>query len=221
MSAFPWRLIRDEDGGPLVETTVMIPFLIAFLLGAVDFMNAFQQWSAAAKAAEIGARIAAVSDPVASGLDSLAANAANNTTVTVGAAMLAFTVTCDGGAATCSCTGFCTGVGSYSAAAMNLIVYGRAGNETCVAATSEYFMGMCNALSSIEPKYVQVVYTQTGLGYAGRSYGPIPTITVSLNAGAEKLPFQFFFLPFANIDIPSMSTPITGESLGCDHVGTC
>ena len=32
-------------------------------------MNALYQWNAAAKAVEIGARIAAVSDPVASGLN--------------------------------------------------------------------------------------------------------------------------------------------------------
>ena len=184
-------------------------------------MNAFQQWSAAAKAVELGARIAAVSDPVDSGLDNLASQAATSGGATPGASMLAFTVTCDGGAAACACAGFCTGLGAYSAAAMDHLVYGRGGSGKCVAATSEYFMGMCNASSSIQPKYVSVIYTQTGLGYAGRSYGPVPTITVSLNKGAKKLPFKFFFLPFANINIPSMATTITAKSLGCDDVGTC
>ena len=60
------RLIRDEDGGPLVEVAIIFPILITFLFGGVDFMNALYQWNAAAKAVEIGARIAAVSDPVAS-----------------------------------------------------------------------------------------------------------------------------------------------------------
>jgi hypothetical protein len=128
--------------------------------------------------------------------------------------MPVFTVTCDGSAAACTCTsGSCTGMGAYSAAAMNLIVYGRGGKTTCGTATSEYFAGMCDIFGSILPKYVTVVYTQTGLGYAGRTPGPVPTITLSLNAGASKLPFKFFFLPYAQINLPPVTTTITGEVL--------
>ena len=53
-------------------------FLILFLFGGVDFMNALYQWNAAAKAVQIGARIAAVSDPIASGLTSIANNAVSS-----------------------------------------------------------------------------------------------------------------------------------------------
>jgi hypothetical protein len=223
--AFVKRLIRDEDGGPLVEAAVMIPILITFLLGAVDFMNAFQQWSAAAKAVEVGARIAAVSDPVATGISYNANNPndGSNTNIAVsavsssallGSAMPNFQVTCDGGTAKCTCTaGTCTGMGSYSSAAMSLIVYGRDGKGKCGDATSEYFAGMCDIFPPILPKYVTVTYTQTGLGFAGRGLGAVPTISVSLNAGAAKLPFTFFFLPYATINIPSMTTTITGEAL--------
>jgi hypothetical protein len=60
---------------------------------------------------------------------------------------------------------------------------------------------------------VQIVYAQTGLGYAGRNGGPVPTITVSI----QNLPFQFFFLSgllgFANINMPGLQTTITGEDL--------
>jgi hypothetical protein len=106
-------------------------------------------------------------------------------------------------------------MGSYSAAAMGLIVYGRGGKGTCTTPASEYFAGMCNIDPPIAPQYVTVVYAQTGLGYAGRSAGPVPTITVSLNAASSKtkLPFKFFFLPFAAIDIPQVTTTITGEAL--------
>ena len=212
MSAFLRRLVHDEDGGPLVEVTVMIPFLITFLFGGVDFMNALQQWSAAAKAVEVGARVAAVSDPVDSGLYNLASAAVTSGGYNTGVSMPAFTVTCDGGAGTCTCTGYCTGAGAYSAAAMSLIVYGRDGAGKCGDAATEYFAGMCDIFAPILPKYVQVVYTQTGLGYAGR-IPPVPTITVELNKGDSKLPFNFFFLPFAKINIPSMATTITGEAL--------
>jgi Flp pilus assembly protein TadG len=213
IGAFFNRAVADQAGNVLVETTVMIPILFTFLLGGVDFLNAFLQWSAAAKAVEVGARIAAVSDPVASGLNSIPTSALSST-VHLGDPMPAFTVTCDGGAMACTCTsGSCTGMGAYSAAAMNLIVYGRNGNSACGAATSEYFAGMCNMFWPILPEYVTVVYSQTGLGFAGRTAGPVPTITVSLNAGASKLPFQFYFLPFAQINIPTVATTITGEAL--------
>ena len=74
---------------------------------------------------------------------------------------------------------------------------------------------MCNLHPAIAPRYVTVVYKQTGLGYAGRSLGPVPTITVSLNAASSKtkLPFKFFFLPFAALNIPQVTTTITGEAL--------
>jgi len=215
MSSFIARLIRDEDGGPLVEVAIILPILITFLFGGVDFMNALYQWNAAAKAAEIGARIAAVSDPVASGLNSIPANVLSSS-VASGSPMPDFAVSCDGGAAACACvSGACDGMGSYSAAAMGLIVYGRAGKETCTPPASEYFAGMCNIDPPIAPQYVTVVYAQTGLGYAGRSVGPVPTITVSLNAASSKtkLPFKFFFLPFEAIDIPQVTTTITGEAL--------
>ena len=178
-------------------------------------MNALYQWNAAAKAAEIGARIAAVSDPVASGLNSIPDNVLSSS-VASGSPMPDFTVSCDGGAAACVCvSGACDGMGSYSAAAMGLIVYGRAGKETCTPPASEYFAGMCNIFPPIAPQYVTVVYAQTGLGYAGRRAGPVPTIAVSLNAASSKtkLPFKFFFLPFASIDIPQVTTTITGEAL--------
>ena len=60
-------LWRDERGGVLVETTVMLGILFIFILGSVDFLMAMYQWNAASKAVQVGARIAAVSTPVANG----------------------------------------------------------------------------------------------------------------------------------------------------------
>jgi len=84
---------------------------------------------------------------------------------------------------------FCTGVGStVIAAAMNTIVYGR-GNTACNNTSGYYNAGMCGFLPEITGANVKVVYSQTGLGYAGRTAGPVPTITVSI----ENVPFQFSF----------------------------
>src|SRR5258708_4269898 len=104
--------------------------------------------------------------------------------------------------------GTCIG-GMYSSAAMQRIVFGRGGATACGNAKA----GMCNFYSPITAANVTIVYTQTGLGYAGRPGGPVPTIMVSL----QNLPFQFFFLSglmgFANMNMPAMTTTITGEGL--------
>ena len=47
--------------------------ILLVIIGVVDLLFAFYQWNAATKAVAIGARIAAVSDPVAVGLDRLSA----------------------------------------------------------------------------------------------------------------------------------------------------
>jgi hypothetical protein len=127
-----------------------------------------------------------------------------------------FTVTCDGGTATCTCDGTCIGVSGYNATAMDTIVFGR-GSLACGDATSSYSAGMCDIFDRITPANVRIVYTQpaapAGLGYAGRPGGPAPTIKVSL----QSMPFRFFFLGallgFRDIQIPEAPTTITGEDL--------
>ena len=207
------RFWRDECGGPLVEAAVVVPTFLIFSLGAVDMVWANYQWTAATKAVEVGARLAAVSDPVASGLNTIPTNALSST-VLLGDTMPDFEVTCDGRSTSCSCTrGTCTGLGSYSATAMNTLIFGR-GSSACGDATSYYTVGMCDILHQINAANVKIVYSQTGLGFAGRAAGPVPTITVSL----QNMTYQFFFLSGLpgfprSINMPSFSTTITGEGL--------
>jgi Flp pilus assembly protein TadG len=208
------RFRRDEVGGPLVEVAVLLPIVFLFLFASADFLVAFYQWTAATKAVEVGARLAAVSDPVASGLSTIPTNALNGTTVQIGDVMPDFEVTCNdasqGLLGQCGCTrGTCTGFGAYSATAMNTIVFGR-GSLACNDATSFYKVGMCDIFPRITAANVKIVYSQTGLGYAGRAAGPVPTITVSL----QNLTYQFFFLNgFATRTMPPFATTITGEGL--------
>jgi len=209
------RLAGDQAGAVLVEATILIPILFIFTLGAVDFLFAFYQWSAASKAVEVGARLAAVSNPVANGLSGLGAFAVNTGLVSAEDKMPTYTVTCDGSTATCNCPEtVCSGAGiSYDPAAMQNIVYGRKGGTSCGNPGSYYFAGMCNFYPGLKLEDVKVVYKDTGLGFAGRPGGPIPTITVSV----QKLQFQFFFLNalmgFVNIKIPPMTTTASGEVL--------
>ena len=209
------RLTRDNNGGVLVEATIMITIMFVLVLGSIDFLFAFYQWNAATKAVQVGVRIAAVSDPVAKGLNGLSA-AVVSASLRPGSAMPSFTVTCDGGTAICSCQGACKGVGGYNATAMQTIVFGR-GSKACGDATSPYTAGMCDIFDRIRLANVRIVYTQpaapAGLGYAGRPGGPVPTIKVSL----QNMPFRFFFLGdllgFRNIQIPGATTTMAGEDL--------
>src|SRR6266700_1094824 len=126
------RLLRDQRGAVLVEATVMITIIFVFVLGSIDFLFAFYQWNAAAKAVQLGTRIAAVSDPVAGGLNSLS-RAVVSAYVTPGGGMPAFEVTCNGATSSCSCSGSCAGIGDYNSQAMNTIVFGR-GSTSCADA---------------------------------------------------------------------------------------
>jgi len=204
--------LRDQQGSVLVEVTIILSITLVLVLGAIDFLLLFYQWNAAAKAVQIGARLAAVSDPVASGLNSLS-QAVVSASVPPGAAMPNFVVTCDGRTTTCTCNGnACRGMKGYDGAAMNNIVFGR-GSSSCSDAKSAEGVGMCDIFPRITPANVKIVYAQTGLGYAGRPGGPVPTITVSL----QNLPFQFFFLRglmgFHDFQIPASTVSLTAEDL--------
>ena len=205
--------LRDQHGAVMVEVTIMLSITLILVFGAIDFLLLFYQWNAAAKAVQIGARLAAVSDPVASGLNRLS-QAVVSASVAPGAAMPNFVVTCDGRTATCTCNGVnaCRGIKGYDGAAMNTIVFGR-GSSSCSDAKSGDGVGMCDIFSRITPTNVKIVYAQTGLGYAGRPGGPTPTITVSL----QHLPFQFFFLRglmgFHDLQIPASTVSLTAEDL--------
>jgi Flp pilus assembly pilin Flp len=211
MTSLFTRFVRDGAGAVLVEATVVMSLMFIFILGSVDFMYAFYQWNAASKAVQVGVRLAAVSDPVAVGLHNLSTAVANSF-VPPGASMPGFFVRCEGKSETCTCSGACAGVGAYNRAAMDTIVFGR-GSSSCADARSFYQAGMCDIFSRITAANVVIVYAQTGLGYAGRPGGPVPTITVSL----QNLPFQFFFLSgvmgFDKIQIPALTTSMTAEDM--------
>jgi hypothetical protein len=204
------RLIRDQDGSVFVETTIMLTIMLTFVLGSIDFLFALHQWNSAAKATQLGARIAAVSDPVAPFLSTLSAAAVSGASPPGFTPMPAFTVTCDGSAQTCTCTSgtLCSGMSGYNATAMQTIVQGR-GSAACGDAADPYYAGMCDIYDRITRANVRVIYTQTGLGYVGRPGGPVPTVTVQL----QNLPFRFFFLGGFNLQVPATISTVTGEDL--------
>jgi hypothetical protein len=207
------RVYDDESGAVLVEVTIVMSVMLVFVLGAVEFLLVFYQWNAAAKATQIGARLAAVSDPVAGGLNELS-NASITLTLSPGAVMPHFVIACDGSTARCVCSdgGLCPKDLSYNATAMNTIVFGRA-SASCTDATSFYQAGMCDVYPQISPANVLIVYAQTGLGFSGRPGGPAPTITVSLKNLPLPLTFLKSFAGLNQLTMPALQTSITAEDL--------
>jgi hypothetical protein len=195
------RFLRDERGSVMLEFTVTMWVFLLALFGVIEFSHLFYQWNIATKAVQHGARLAAVSNPVPQGLVTLTGLEGG---AMPGDPMPAFDFTCTG----YNCAG--------GNAAMDALVYGL--NDTANGCTPDSpppprELGMCDIFDRITPQNVVVRYQYTGLGYAGRPGGAVPTITVSLTG----LNFNFYFLngllALGPIPIPGLNTTITGEDL--------
>ena len=201
------RLRDDTDGAAFLEFTVFAMFFFTLLFGIVEFSLAYYQWNAGTKAVQLGARLAAVSNPVSSGLvqstwtfDDTKYVPGDIVDISDG-----FTIVCSGAKGTCNDLDT-----DYDLAAMRRLVFGKGDRTAC---TSESPAGMCNLFSRVTPENVVVTYTYTGLGYAGRPGGPVPTIRVEL----VDIPMQFIFFDalfgLNQYDIPGLASTVTGEDL--------
>jgi hypothetical protein len=159
---------RAQDGAAAVEFAFVSMVFFTMLIGAVEFGHAFWQWNQASKAVQLGARLAAVSSPVSSDLTTMTGVSG---TVEEGDPMPYFKRVCSGASQSCS-------NGVYDPAAMRTIVFGR-GNTACPTAAQNY-PPMCQLFPRVRPENVIVEYEQTGLGFAGRPGGPLPSIKVRL-----------------------------------------
>jgi len=206
----------DEGGASLLEFTVGMMTFFVILFGVIEFSYIFYQWNAATKAVQFGARLAAVSNPVSS---DLAAMTGVGGSVKPGDAMPYFDRVCTATTASGS-AGTCTD-GTYSAPAMQAIVFGRLNDSTGTARTTcstaavsnPLQNGMCNYFSSITAQNVVIRYQNTNLGYAGRPGGPVPTITVSVTGISYSFTFLNGLMGFTTATVPGLATTVTGEDL--------
>lgn len=203
------RFAKTEDGAAMVEMTIVSSLLFALVLGFVDFGYAFYQWNAATKAVQIGARLASISDAVATNLATAGPVSSPGAPITAGA-YGPFVCTYAAG------TGGCSNGGGFSAANFSRIFRGDTTNtndDVCPLLAANQRAGMCHFFPGLLRSNVVVTYSATGLGYQTRLTGPVPTITVNL----QNRTFQFFFLQglmgFANINMPSMLSTVTGEDI--------
>jgi Flp pilus assembly protein TadG len=195
------RFKQDEDGATMVEMTISIVLLLTLTLGFVDFGHAYYQWNAASKAVQVGARLAAISDPVVDALAASTDTPPNADAVGKAVPMGQFSYTCLGaGSPACN-------------ANFGRIYRGDTTGTGCPALSANQRPGMCHFFPRLQPDNIRVTYVASGLGYWTRPGGPVPTVTVSL----QNVTFQFFFLSgllgFNDIAMPSMLSTVTGEDM--------
>lgn len=197
------RFRRDESGVSLVEGLIVFPLVLTVLITFVEFGYAVFQWSQTGKAVAIGARLAAVSSPVAPGYDTLhsytngvAGTPVPSTPLSVSCAVAS--VPNDPVPTICNSD------------ALRLI---RGSDGVCNPDYGFGVPGMCDFNTRIEPKNVVVTYTRSGLGYVGRMSGPVTTVTVS----TRQIPFFFFFVGalfgLNRIDMPVTPVTVTSEDM--------
>lgn len=186
-------LIRDTDGGPMMEFTAVFMLLILLTFGIVDFGLAMWQWNSAEKATQIGARIAVIANPV---VEELATFDCNNASIALGTPCRL------GGSSfgSISCTSTaCTGTGSLS------------GNTHDNTAFTTIVDRMRTVYPRIQPANVVVEYNDLGLCFAGRG-SPCPAVTVRLTG----LDFNFITLNWllpSTITMPDFRATLTSEDM--------
>jgi len=193
---------KSEEGGVTIETSFVITIMILLTAGVLECGLAYWQWNSAQQAARHGARLAATSDPVATDLK-IMTGLGNG--VEAGDVFPDYLRKCSGDLNSCDQGGFDT-------AALQGIVYGPDGDGVCGATTRER-RGICDIVSNIELKNIEISYANSGLGRAGSPPMPAPLITVTV----KDLDFDFIFLdallPGTFSKIPPVSVSVMSEDL--------
>lgn len=204
MRPFP-ALVRDTRGASAAEFALVLPLFLLLLLGMIDAGRFLWEFNEAKKAAQYGARIAAVVDPVEGAIasESFIGKVVSGTTITQGdvipaGAMGAIVCQTPDTIANVTCTGNAPTLTSASAPDS--------------AAFQEIFERMDVIYPQLEPSNIVVTYEASGLGYAGNPYGPdvAPLITVGLR-DVQFRPTSFLLL--AAVTLPAVESTLTSEDL--------
>ncbi len=189
------RLLSDQRANSAAEFALVLPLTLILLFGIIDGCRFMWEANRAEKATQMGARMAAVTNPVAGGLNSTDFTGVSG--LKVGDPIPAATVpaiTCTD--LSCTCGGCPGGLpGTYNSAAFTALV-----------------SRMADMKPDIKAANVEVVYSGSGLGYAGDPTGAdvSPLVTVRLKS-LQFTPVTSFML--ATISMPSFSTTLTAEDL--------
>jgi hypothetical protein len=184
----------SERGVSSVEFAIILTVFLMTVMGIVDFGRALWQWNLAARATEVGVRLAAVNDPIAlnvRGVDGtvlvLAGEAPPPEALSPNP-----TVCAEGGC-------------GASLTALDPLLQDQAAFQDLVAAVRAYNPGIAAANLVVE-------YRHVGVGLAGNTEGPDldPIVTVSL----RDLELRFHALRF--LQIPPLRLPDFRASLSAE-----
>lgn len=184
------RLLSDRSGGSAAEFALVLPLLILLLFGIIDAGRYMWTINRAEKAAQMGVRMAIVTDPVSSEID---------------ADYLG------------QCSPALTAGDPIPASCFSQISCSKTGaNATCTsgAADSDAFDRVLERMRLFMPEIqdsnVQLIYSPSGLGYAGDPNGPdlAPIVTVRLSGMSFN---PMIILAMASVGLPEVRSSLTLE----------
>lgn len=189
------RMLLDRSGSGAAEFSLVLPLLILVLFGMIDTGRYMWEYNRAEKATMMGARFAAVTDPVASDLVAASYVGTGSPALTQGDPIPASAF----GLMTCTSAGACTCTTS-----------------PCPATTRDNaaFTKIVDRMKAMNPNIlpanVIVEYRGSGLGYAGDPNGMevAPLVTVRLT-NVQFRPLTALML--AHLTLPDFATTLTSE----------
>ena len=188
------RFRRNTAGAAAVETALLAPVFFVAVMSIFDLGLYFWRWNQAVEAARVGVRLAVVSDPVSSDLPAMTGL---ETGALAGQPVGEYERVCTPSA--------CTGGGTYSAAAMSRIYYGR-GTVACAHGVATEQAGMCDVLPSLTPANVSVSYRASGVDVAGTAGALKPLVTVRIAGAAPRLVILHTVFPaFATLPVAEVT----------------
>lgn len=196
------RFVSDERGLSLTEGLLVMPIVMITLTAMIEFGAMVYEWNLMAKASQYGARMLAVSSPLVGDDEYIEALEDGYSDLIEGDPTPAAIVSIECGAGTTPC----------DADRLDLLMTG--GDGVCGEIQADSRAGVCDIAPFLSEENVYVRYQRTGLGYVGRPWGPVSTITLEF----RNQTFDFFILDslipaLGNIEMPSHPVAITSEDL--------
>lgn len=192
-----FALIHDRSASSAAEFALVLPLLLIFLLGIIDAGRLMWTWNRAEKATQMGVRYAVATDPVATGIASYS--------FATGASAIAQGQPIDTSYfASMTCTS--TSCGSCSGSACNSLITPY--NSTAFANIVDRMRAFLPELAAAN---VEVLYSNSGIGYSGDPNGPdlAPLVTVRVrNMAFQPIALVLFR---SSISLPSFSAALTME----------
>lgn len=201
------RLVHDTGGATFLEFTVVFPLVMLVVLGCIDAAVLFINWSSLGRATYVGARVAVVNAPIATGINAPTAGTAG------GQSCYSFST----GAATGKCTEkaatICTaGASGGKCCPLNSNVSTCTLNYAWNEASFTKILDAINNGSStiaLDRRQLQVTYEPMGLSYVQRPVGTPMLVTVSVRC----IRYPFFFLQ------PLLGWAFSAQSASCQGIG--